>query len=175
MMALGYDPGYGKGGAAVVQDTGSYGYLVVHAETISTDTQATPEVRHRFIRGRLLWMIREFYVEVCGVENQCRVWSGASQRGGTNAKALRGLVCQGILYGVAGDLPVWELSTEQVKQALLGIGAARADKATVKRAVELLRRGTRVRRFSSHSADAVPIAIAALRRERVSRATRRTA
>jgi Holliday junction resolvasome RuvABC endonuclease subunit len=175
MIALGYDPGYGTGGGAVVQDLGAGGYLVLHAETIRSDTSQEPRHRYAFIRGKLLWMLQTYEPEVAGVEDQLAVWVGQAKAGRTNAKALHGVVCQGILHGAVSGLgrlgiPVWELTTAHVKQAVAGDG--RAGKGAIRTAVELMRRTSNVKRLSSHSADAVAIAVGAIRRERVARATR---
>jgi Holliday junction resolvasome RuvABC endonuclease subunit len=174
MIGLGYDPGYGTGGAAAVQDLGAAGYLVLHAETVKTDTKAEPRVRYEAIRARLLWVVRTYEPETAGVEDQIAVWAGQARARSTNAKALHGLVCQGILVGAVGERPVHVLTTAQVKQAVAGHGSARSGKGAVRTAVELMRRTSNVKRLSSHSADAVATAVAALRRERVARALGRS-
>ena len=174
MIALGYDPGYGTGGAAAVQDIGAGGYLILHVETIRTDTKQEPRLRYQAIRARLLWVVRAYSPETAGVEDQISVWVGSARVGKTDARALHGLVCQGILVGVVGEVSVHVMTTAQVKQAVAGRGSAQGSKGVVRDAVDRMRRMPEVKRMSSHGADAVAIAIGALRRERVARAMRRT-
>lgn len=157
MIVLGVDPSITACGLGVV-DRATRAILLI--ETIRSDTSESDEVRFRRIHARVCAAIRSTRARAVAVEEQRRVQAGAHGRGEFNANNSKVSIVVGIAMAAAWahGFPVFMVTPQRAKIAVLGKGAGNADKSRVKAAVARMVGADGV--FSADAADAVAIACA---------------
>jgi crossover junction endodeoxyribonuclease RuvC len=160
MRIVGLDPGIRATGLAVV-DIGGPHPGVIRCATIRS-TSGTVAERLDFIASRIQQEIHDAGPYVVGIEDQRGAMIGASLRGKNTASSVsKTASVVGIVHGIVSVTGA-ALITVTPAQAKRAVGLnARATKAQVKRAVQVLTGS--ISRRSEHAADAVAIAVAAER------------
>lgn len=123
MRLLGVDPGYGRTGVAVLEESSAQG--VIHLSLIET-SPALPHAQR----------LRQVHEELCAVIAQHQPRCVAIERlyHGKNAKTVIGVAqARGValLAAAQHQLPVMEFTPMQIKQSVAGFGGA--DKEQVAR------------------------------------------
>lgn len=157
MIVLGVDPSITACGLGVV-DRDSRKVLLL--ETVRSDTSESDEARYRRIHARICAAIRSTRARAVAVEEQRRVQAGAHGRGEFNANNSKVSIVVGIAMAAAWahGFPVFMVTPQRAKIAVLGKGAGNADKARVKAAIERMLGDGAL--FSRDAADAAAIACA---------------
>ena len=170
MIAVGWDPGLATLGFGVLDlqpattrvleygDIGEPDAALPHAERLNRICVAVDRIMNRHCP------------DVMGIEAQAGVHAGKDREGQPTHISLRyvhavtGILRMAAVSSLAEVIPVYEPQPVSVKVALLGRGHGHAEKAAVKAGVERL---LGVKRPSSHAADALAVAICAVRLHRV--------
>lgn len=158
MIVVGVDPSIAACGIAAVDRAPR---KILHLETVRSDTDSTDAARFQHIYARICTVLRATRARAIVVEEQRRVQAGAHGRGEFNANNSKTMVVFGLACAAAWahGFPVFVVTPQQAKNAVLGKGNGNAKKPQVKAAV-LRMLGPDAGRFSADAADAVAIACA---------------
>jgi len=149
-LVIGFDPGFAITGWGVLEKEGHL-IAVRGFGTLETPAQEAMPVRLARLFQDVEALIKEFRPRRCVVE---RLFFSRNQKTAAGVYQARGVILAAI--GLA-DLPLLELTPQQVKQTLTGSG--RASKTDVMRMVERL---LGVRPDRDDAADALACALAGL-------------
>lgn len=117
MMVLGVDPGFGRTGLGVIQVNGSVNTHVWHT-CVSTSADLPFVERLRFLRDRLVEAIVKYQPEVAVVE---KLFFQSNVKTAIDVGMARGVI---LLCLADANLPVVELTPNEIKQAVAGHGGA---------------------------------------------------
>ncbi|MDD5438084.1 MAG: crossover junction endodeoxyribonuclease RuvC [Patescibacteria group bacterium] len=117
MLVLGVDPGFGRTGLGVVRIEGSKMIHVWHS-CIETDVHEDFACRLQAIRSVLDQVVKEYQPEVAVVE---KLFFQTNVSTAINVGMARGVV---LLVLADANLPVVELTPNEVKQSVAGYGSA---------------------------------------------------
>jgi len=158
VIVLGADPSITALGIGVVDRSTRE---VLHLETVRSDTDEPDEARYLRIYRRLCSVIRAKRVVAVAVEEQRRVQVGAQKRREFNGNNSKVSIVVGLVMGAAWahGLPVFVVTPQCAKNAVLGKGNGNAKKQQVKAAVRNML-GDDAGVFSADAADGVAIACA---------------
>lgn len=179
--AIGTDPGYAKSAFGVVRKEGNRLYLLDRG-LITTKPDQPESVRTKIIWSAISAPIRKHHPIVIGIEDQSQVSAAArvrakfgTKKGGDPTKGAAGynvnndhvLEVVGLIRGcaLAYGVPYKMLNAQSIKRAVLGKGGGSGDKKQMIAAIkaifpELAMPGVKL---SEHEADAIAMAILALR------------
>lgn len=153
MRVLGIDPGYGIIGFGII-DSASYGnYNVVDYGVINTPKDKSIADRIQMIYDCMIKIIEEFKPEAMAVEE---LFFNTNITTGIKVAEARGVI---LLAGKKNNLPIYEYTPLQIKQALTGQG--RAEKAQIQFMVKSILGLSAIPR-PDDAADALAVAICQL-------------
>ena len=153
MRVLGIDPGYGIVGFGII-DSSSYGnYTVVDYGVINTPKDKSIIDRLQMIYDSMNEIINKFKPDVMAVEE---LFFNTNITTGIKVAQARGVI---LLSGKKNNLPIYEYTPLQIKQALTGQG--RAEKAQVQFMVKSILGLSSIPR-PDDAADALAVAICQL-------------
>ncbi len=152
MLILGIDPGYAIVGWAVMEITGPASRALLECGVIETDKGLPMATRLKEVYDDINLIIDRFSPDYAGIE---KVMLHKNVKTATKVGEATGVI---LLALEEKDIPIYEVTPLQVKNAVSGYG--RADKAQVQRSVKLLC-GLEEAPKPDDAADAVAIAITA--------------
>lgn len=117
MMVLGVDPGFGRTGLGLIEVNGSVNTHVWHT-CVSTSADSPFIERLRFLRDRLVETIVKYQPEVAVVE---KLFFQSNVKTAIDVGMARGVI---LLCLADANLPVVELTPNEIKQAVAGHGGA---------------------------------------------------
>ncbi|MEK7520452.1 MAG: crossover junction endodeoxyribonuclease RuvC [Patescibacteria group bacterium] len=161
MIILGVDPGETLIGIGVVRKTGSGALSLVAAETIIIDARGkTPAEKLHAVEKQFENVLKRFVPAVAAVE---RLFFFKNAKTAFAVAQARGVMLASL---ARRDIPIFEFTPPQVKQAVAGYG--RADKKQVQKMVRLILKLPHPI-TQDDAADAVAVAICAAAAESVAR------
>ncbi|MEW6103473.1 MAG: crossover junction endodeoxyribonuclease RuvC [bacterium] len=128
MISLGIDPGIAQTGYGIVEE--NRGLRLIKAGIIKTDKKMPHSKRLLFLYRGLLEIIKEFSPTSCGIED---VFFFKNAKTAMNIGEAKG-VC--ILACSYSNLPIYDYTPLQIKQAITGFG--RATKGQVQEMIKRL-------------------------------------
>ena len=149
---LGIDPGFGRMGFGVVEQTGGNNWKHVAHGCIETSPKKKFVERLKEIRDELEAIIQKYQPTRMAVEE---LFFFNNAKTAMDVGQARGVV---LLVGIQHDLPIDEFTPLQVKQGLTGYG--RAEKDQMQKVVAMVL-GLKEKVQSDDAADALAIAITA--------------
>lgn len=152
MRILGIDPGYGRVGWGVIEQSKGNDWLVLGYGCIETNPKETFIERIQEIHGELVRVIKKYQPERMAVEE---VFYFKNAKTVIEVAQARGVI---VLTGVENNLPVDEFTPLQVKQAVTGYG--RAEKAQMQKMVATILKLVKPIK-SDDAADALAVALCA--------------
>ncbi len=150
MTVLGIDPGFGRTGLGVITVNGSQNIHVWHT-CISTSADSSFSQRLRLLRDKLSESIAEYQPEVAVVE---KLFFQSNVKTAIDVGMARGVI---LLCLADANVPVVELTPNEIKQAVAGHGGA--DKKQIQSMVARLL-GLKEIPKPDDAADALAIAMA---------------
>ena len=129
MLVLGIDPGYARVGFSIIQFEKNT-YHIVECGLIETFSKDKPTERLVTIYRQLNQIIKKHIVETAAVE---QIFYAKNQKTALMVAQARGVI---LLCLALFQIPVFEYTPLQVKQAILGYG--RADKLQMKKTLEMI-------------------------------------
>jgi crossover junction endodeoxyribonuclease RuvC len=158
LIVGGIDPGIASGAFAVVYVVGQHKHVEL---TVDLKTSVKLDTGERWQKIWSAWDEMLVGIEALGIEEQTRTWIGKSERGQTNAAALLCQEAVGLARGwaLSRKIPVYMITPQDVKKAVLGTGSGTKDQ--VQLAIARLCSGSALSfPTSSHENDAVAVALA---------------
>lgn len=149
---LGIDPGFGRLGYGIVEQTGGHGWRAVAYGCVETSAKKKFVERLKEIRDELEAIIQKYQPTRMAVEE---LFFFSNAKTAMDVGQARGVV---LLVGIQHDLPIDELTPLQVKQGLTGYG--RAEKDQMQKVVAMVL-GLKEKIKSDDAADALAVAITA--------------
>lgn len=190
-IGMGTDPGYAKAAFGVVRNEGNR-LTLLDRGLITTKPDQPEAVRTKLIWSPIAEAIRKWHPSMLGIEDQAQVSAAARGRmaankfgkkangaAGYNASNDHVLEVVGLLRGcaIAYGVRYKMLNAQSIKRAVLGKGGGGGDKKQMITAIkamfpELQLPGVKL---SEHEADAIAMAILAMRVDLVGEVVRKTA
>lgn len=170
MIAVGFDPGLATLGFGVLDLQPASTRVLEYGDIGEPDAQLPNAERLNRICVKVDGIMNRWCPDVMGIEAQAGVHVGKDREGQPGHLSLRfvhavtGILRMAACTALAEAIPCYEPQPVSVKVALLGRGHGHAEKAAIKAGVERL---LGVKRPSSHAADALAVAICAVRLHRV--------
>lgn len=155
MRIVAIDPGYDRCGVAVIEDLGA---PIIFSECISTDKQDTHEKRLADIYNALTTTIARFEPDFIALET---LFFSVNKKTAIKVAEARGAIL--LLAGLHG-LPLLELSPQEVKLAMTGIGNASKDQV-IKMVGLTLKIDTKAK--IDDEIDAIALGIAAIQKAKI--------
>ena len=149
MLVMGIDPGTAITGYGLVREDAGELLLITCGTITTTAGQPMPE-RLATIHGEVTGLIDQHHPEAVAVE---QLFFSRNVRTALAVGQARGVV---LLAAADRDVPVWEYTPLQVKQAVVGYG--RAEKSQVQEMVRLILKLDSIPR-PDDAADAVAVAV----------------
>jgi crossover junction endodeoxyribonuclease RuvC len=159
MKIIGIDPGLANTGFGVIEFTGQASRLLAAGDIVTRAGEHLP-LRLKTIHDRLAAAIEEWKPDAAAIEN---LYFCTNVRTAISVAQGRG-VC--ILATAAADIPLAEYTPLQIKLAVAGYG--KATKQQVQKMVKAIL-GLRELPASSHSADAIAVALCHAHSQRYNR------
>lgn len=170
MIAVGWDPGLATLGFGVLDLQPASTRVLEYGDIGEPDASLSNAERLNRICAKVDGIMNRWCPDVAGIEAQAGVHAGKDREGQPTHISLRfvhavtGILRMAACTALAEPIPCYEPQPVSVKVALLGRGHGHAEKAAIKAGVERL---LGVKRPSSHAADALAVAICAVRLHRV--------
>jgi crossover junction endodeoxyribonuclease RuvC len=117
MIIIGIDPGIDKVGIGIIEETGQQ-YKFIHQELIRTNAKETTGDRLKMIHDRLSGILSIYKVDAAAVE---KLFFAKNIKTAFIVSEARGVI---ILTLRLFNIPTYEYTPLQVKQALIGYGRA---------------------------------------------------
>ena len=149
MIILGIDPGFAIVGYGVIRYENNR-FSVVEYGAITTDSQEEMFSRFKKIHDALSEIIDRIKPDVMSVEE---LFFNSNQKTAINVAQARGVL---LLAALNRNIPVFEYTPLQIKQAIVGYG--RAEKKQVQQMVKMLLRLDEIPK-PDDTADALAIAV----------------
>lgn len=149
---LGIDPGFGRVGYGIIEQTSGNNWRAVSYGCISTDPKESFVERLKDIHGELLNLIKEYKPTMMAVEE---LFFAKNVTTAMQVAQARGVI---ILTGVENKLPIQEFTPQEVKQGITGSG--RAEKSQMQKVVAMIL-GLKEKIKSDDAADALAVALTA--------------
>ncbi len=149
MKILGIDPGFAIVGYGVIDHTGNK-FKTIKYGAVTTEANEDMFLRFKKIYDSLTEIINEHKPDAMAIEE---LFFNSNQKTAINVAQARGII---LLSALNANVPVFEYTPLQVKQAVVGYG--RADKGQVQQMVKALLNLEKVPK-PDDTADALAIAI----------------
>lgn len=149
MRILGIDPGFAIVGIGIIDYTGNK-FSVVRHRAVTTEAHTYFPRRLRKIYEELDAVIKEYKPDVISIEE---LFFNNNAKTAINVGQGRGVV---VLCGAMNNIPIYEYTPLQIKQAVVGYG--RATKNQVQQMVKVLLNLTKIPK-PDDVADALAVAI----------------
>lgn len=127
MRILGIDPGYGITGYSIVDYIGNK-FKLVTSGAVLTDSKMSFPLRLLKIYDELTMIINEYKPDAMSVEE---LFFNQNTKTAIMVAEARGVI---LIVGCKNDIPTYEYTPLQIKQAVVGYG--RADKIQVQRMIK---------------------------------------
>jgi crossover junction endodeoxyribonuclease RuvC len=168
LIVIGWDPGLASLGFGVLEFLPTSTRVLDHGDIGEPGADDEADVRLNRICRNVDYLMNKHCPDIMGIEAQLGVHTGMDREGQfahANLKLVHTVT--GILRcagntALAEAIPIYEPQPSTIKVAVLGKGGGHADKAQVREAVRRLFGA----RCTSHDADAIATAVAALRQHR---------
>lgn len=149
---LGIDPGFGRMGYGIVEQTSGNNWKAVTYGCITTNPKESFVGRLKEVHDELVGLIKEYKPTRMAVE---QLFFFNNAKTAMDVGQARGVV---LLLGIQNNLPIDEFTPLQVKQGLTGYG--RAEKQQMQKVVAMVL-GLKEKIKSDDAADALAVAITA--------------
>lgn len=127
MRILGIDPGYGITGYSIVDYVGNK-FKLITSGAVLTDSKMSFPLRLQKIYDELTMIINEYKPDAMSVEE---LFFNQNTKTAIKVAEARGVI---LIVGCKNDVPTYEYTPLQIKQAVVGYG--RADKIQVQRMIK---------------------------------------
>lgn len=149
MIILGIDPGYAIVGIGVIEFKGNK-FRTIAYDAITTAAHTPTPTRLKHIYDRLDQIIKEYKPDAVAVEE---LFFNSNQKTAIHVAQARGVI---IISAVNNNVPLYEYTPLQIKQAVTGYG--RADKGQIQQMVKMLLNLNAVPK-PDDTADALAVAV----------------
>ena len=127
MRILGIDPGYGITGYSIVDYVGNK-FKLITSGAVLTDSKMSFPLRLQKIYDELTMIINEYKPDAMSIEE---LFFNQNTKTAIKVAEARGVI---LIVGCKNDVPTYEYTPLQIKQAVVGYG--RADKIQVQRMIK---------------------------------------
>lgn len=168
MIILGWDPGLATLGFGVLESLPASTRVLDHGD-IGEPADADIGERLNRICIAVDHIMNKYCPDAMGIEAQAGVHTGKDREGQPTHISLRyvhavtGILRMAGCTALAEPIPIYEPQPSSIKLALLGRGSGHAEKDQIKAGVQRL---FGVKRCNSHEADAIAVAVCALKLHR---------
>lgn len=129
MVIIGVDPGYAIVGIGVIEFIGNK-FRMLEYNAITTEAGEKTTDRLKAIYEGMNYFISKYHPDAISIEE---LFFNSNQKTAIKVAQARGVI---LLSAVNADIPVYEYTPLQVKQAVTGYG--RADKAQIQTMIKML-------------------------------------
>ena len=129
MIIIGVDPGYAIVGVGVIEFTGNK-FRMLEYNAITTEAGEKTTARLRAIYNGMNYFIEKYNPDAISIEE---LFFNSNQKTAIKVAQARGVI---LLSAVNNNVPVYEYTPLQVKQAVTGYG--RADKTQIQTMIKML-------------------------------------